>query len=284
MGAARRSDRAQGVHPFYRRNEAALSVACALHARRDGVELSGVNGALTSRQRARELDGGLDALDLDRHAPSYMDTSLGGYGLFYAATLQDARLVTGGASGLVDRVTPEHGAAVAQAVAEIFEQTTYAREYLEGGSHVPARVLHELGEAVCLCTVPGRRDHELLLQTFFGEPLSSPAWEKRRRVRVESISLLLEFHDQRPAGASDDLAAWRRALVDQTFTDGTAWVTSHHERRESWRRLPAARDRRARADDGLKPPSRGARGPAASPTGRASQRDALLADRRAARL
>jgi hypothetical protein len=221
--------------PFYRRNEAALSVACALHGHRGGVELSGVNGALTSRQRARELDGGLDALDLHRHADSYMDTRLGGYGLFYAVALQDARLVTGGASGLVDRVTSEDGAAVARAFAETFEQTTYAREYLEGGSHVPTGVLRELGEAVCLCTVPGRSDHQLLLQTFFGEPLSSPAWEERRRVRVASLSLLLEFHDQRPSGAADDLLAWRRALVDPRFSNGTAWVTSQAERRESWR-------------------------------------------------
>jgi hypothetical protein len=220
--------------PFYRRHEAALSVACALHSHRDGVQLSGVNGALTSRQRARELDGGRDALDLASHAESYMDTPLGGYGLFYAAALQDARLVTGGASGLVDRVT-EHGAAVARAFAETFEQTIYSRIYFDEAREVPAGVLRELGAAVCLCTVPGRNDHELLLETFFGAALSSPAWEERRRVRVQSLSLLLEFHDQRPVDAADDLAAWRRALVDPQFSDGTAWVTSHLERRESWR-------------------------------------------------
>lgn len=220
--------------PFYRRHEAALSVACALHSHRGGVELSGVNGALTSRHRARELDGGRDALDLAAHAERYMDTPLGGYGLFYAAALGDARLVTGGASGLVDRVT-EHSAAVAQAFAETFEQTTYSRDYFDLGTDVPTEVLHELGDAVCLCTVPGRSDHQLLLETFFGAPLGSPAWEERRRVRVESLSLLLEFHDQRPDGAADDLAAWRRALVDPRFSDGTAWVTSHAERRESWR-------------------------------------------------
>ncbi len=220
--------------PFYRRQEAALAVACALHPHRSGVELSGVNGALTSRQRARELRGSLEALDLEQHANRYMDTPLGGYGLFYAAALQDARLVIGGASGLVDRVS-EHGATVARAFAERFEQTTYARQYLDDGQYVPAAVLRELGEAVCLCTVPGRADHQLLLDTFFGEPLTAAVWEDRRQVRTQSLRLFLEFHDQRPDGAVDSLSAWRRALVDPRFSDGTEWTTTQAERRESWR-------------------------------------------------
>jgi hypothetical protein len=220
--------------PFYRRHEAGFSVACALHQHRDGVELSGVNGALTARQRARELNGGIDELDIEGHAERYMDTPLGGYGLFYAVALQDARLVNGGASGLVDRVS-EHGAAVARAFAHTFERTTYAQHYFDGAALVPSDVLRELGEAVCLCTVPGRSDHALLQETFFGEPLSSPAWEERRRVRIESLSLLLEFHAQRPTGAADDLAAWRRALIEPRFSDGTQWSSAHPERRESWR-------------------------------------------------
>jgi hypothetical protein len=95
--------------------------------------------------------------------------------------------------------------------------------------------LLELAEAVCLCTIPGRRDHGALLQTFFSPLDDSPVWEDRRRTRVQSLSLLLEFHDQRPEGDEDELSAWRRALVSPRFSSGAAWSTAHPERRESWR-------------------------------------------------
>jgi hypothetical protein len=220
--------------PFFRRHEAAFAVACSLHEHRDGATLRGVNGANAGGQRARELEEGVAELDLDALAATYMDTELGGYGLFYAATLQEARLVRAGARGLVDRVT-ERGEAVARAFAEVFEATAYAREHLREGGTVSTEVLRELGDAACLCSVPGRGDHEPLLRTFFGPEPDSPAWEESRLTRVQSLSLLLEFHAQRPAGDEEGLAAWRRALISHRFSGGAEWETSHPERRESWR-------------------------------------------------
>jgi hypothetical protein len=219
--------------PFYRRHESVFSVACALHKHRHGTWLTGVNGADAASDRARELDAGASELDVASHMQGYMDTALGGYGLFYAAVLQDARLITAGAQGLVDRVS-KHGADVARAFAATFEQTAYARDYFTA-EVIPAEVLRELGAAVCLCTVPGRSDHELLLDTFFGSALQSPAWEGRRRQRVASLILLLEFHAQRPTDAADGLAAWRRALLEPRFSDGTVWAPSHPEQLHSWR-------------------------------------------------
>jgi hypothetical protein len=224
----------KSFEPFYRRHESAFAVACALHDHRDGIELTGLNGALAGHRRARELEEGEPALDLDGMAETYMDTPLGGYGLFYAAALQDARLVRGGAAGLVDRTT-DHGGEVAAAFAEVFEQTQYYTRHFASGGPVSADVLRELGDAVCLCTLPKRVDHELLLRTFFGEPQDDRAWEDRRQSRVASLCLFLEFHDQRPDGAEHDIGAWRRALVDPRFSDGTPWQTAHVERRNSWR-------------------------------------------------
>lgn len=220
--------------PFYRRQEAAYAVACALHQHRGGVSLLGINGALAAGQTAEEVVArGLPAVDLVALAERYLETALGGYALFYAAALQDARLVRAGEQGLVDRVS-EHGAAVAQAFARAFEGTRYFTDYF-AADVVPVDVLRELADTACLCAVPGRSDHELLLETFFGEALASPAWENRRLMRIGSLSLLLEFHAQRPPGARDDLAAWRRALLEPRFSDGTQWTTAHPERRESWR-------------------------------------------------
>lgn len=220
--------------PFFRRHEAAFAVACSLHEHRDGATLSGINGANAGRRRARELNGGVGEFDLGAHAETYMDTELGGYGLFYAATLQEAQLVRGGARGLVDRVTG-HGAAVARAFGEVFEQTSYAREHLHQGGMVSAESLRELGNRACLCTIPGRSDHAALLETFFGANPGSAVWEEHRRTRVQSLSLLMEFHDQRPGGDEGGLSAWRRALVEPRFSGGSAWRTTHPERRESWR-------------------------------------------------
>ena len=240
--------------PFYRRHEATLSVACALHSHRDGVQLSGVNGALTSRQRARRAHGGRDALDLASHAERYMDTPLGGYGLFYAAALQDARLVTGGASGLVDRVT-EHGAAVARAFAETFEQTPYFRDYFDEADEVPARGAPRARRrrlsvhrprpqrSPSSCSRPSSGSAAQLSGVGGAAPCA-----RRRASACCSSSTISVQH-----GARDDLAAWRRALIDPRFSDGTAWMTSASRAARVLARLPVARDRGPGADDDLEP-------------------------------
>ena len=267
--------------PFYRRHEAAFAVACALHHHRDGASLYGINGANAAGQRARELEQGATELDLERLAEDYMVTSLGGYGLFYVAALQDVRLVVGGASGLIDRVS-EHGEEVARAFAETFEETTYAKKHMTEPGNVSVEALRELGEVACLCTVPGRSDHDLLLDTFFGDPLPTETWEARRRTRVESLSLLLEFHDQRPTDDDDSLAAWRRALITPRFSSGVEWTTSHVERRESWRAYQLRELSVLASDDHLESLSRRASAPLACEPPRAGRRARLLAHPREA--
>jgi hypothetical protein len=221
--------------PFYRRHESAFALACALHDHRDGVRLTGVNGSDKTKRLARDLLAtGATHVDVERVSEDYMDEPLGGYGLFYARALEHARLVRPGERRIVDRVT-DFGREVAGAFAETFEATAYCRRHLEPNGPIPLTALHELGDAVCLCTIPGRSDHELLLDTFFGEPLENPGWEEARLRRIASLALFLEFHAQRPDGAEGDLAAWRRALVERRFSDGTRWTTAHPEMQASWR-------------------------------------------------
>ena len=102
-------------------------------------------------------------------------------------------------------------------------------------SEVPVEVLAELGEAACLCSIPGRADHEGLLDAFIRMAHEEAEWESRRVTRVESLGLFLSFHDQRPSEEEAGLGAYRRALLTGRFSDRTSWSPLSIERWSSWR-------------------------------------------------
>ena len=143
------------------------------------------------------------------------------------------RLVRPGAAGLVDRVT-ERGRAVATAFGQAFEATRYYREFFDVDV-VPIDVLRELGDAVCLCTIPGRSDHQALLDVFFGTPEDDLGWEARRQIRVRSLGLHLAYHEQRPSDEPGDLGHLRSVLASGTFANGIAFDTPHAEEQGAWR-------------------------------------------------
>jgi hypothetical protein len=109
-------------------------------------------------------------------------------------------------------VPPRAGRLSPPAFARLFEGTRYFREFFRADI-VPRDVLHELGKTTCLCMIPGRDDHQVLLDVFFGEPLEDAVWEDRRRTRVESLSLFLDFHRQRPPDVPPDRLNFRVALA-----------------------------------------------------------------------
>lgn len=156
--------------PFFRRQELAYAVACRLHQHR--VEkLGGIQGSQGARRAIRDSE---DTIDLGSRSRDYIDARLGGYALFYARMLEAVRLTKPGAYRLVDRATGR-GRELAAAFGEAFENTRYFREYFQKDV-VPVDVLRELGDKACLCTIPGRADHEALLRVFFGEPEEELAW------------------------------------------------------------------------------------------------------------
>lgn len=214
--------------PFFRRQEVAYALACSLHPHRD--ELYGIQGA-TGAVGALQASG--DVIDVTSLAERYMQSTYGGYGLFYARVLGDMRLTKLGVWKFVDRATGS-GKEVAEAFAEAFESTRYFRDFFEADL-VPREVLAELGKRSCLCMIPGRQDHQPLLDVFFGEPIDDPVWEDRRRTRVESLTLFLEFHRQRPETVSPDRKTFRIALAQGAFPDGTPLATPFLERQSSWR-------------------------------------------------
>lgn len=218
--------------PWYRRHEVAFVLACALHGHRG--DLGGVVGIDAIR---RALDGATGDVDITRLAAEgpggYLKNGYGGFGMYYRAVLRDLRLSIEGLGSRVDRVT-DAGRQVAEAFAQVFETTTYFQDFQEA-DRVPLQVLEELGQHVCLCSIPNRIDHPLLLDAFFGEPSENPRWEARRRTRVSSFGLFLEFHDQRPEAVRGSLGSWRRAIAAHRFRDGSAWETSFPQVRQSWR-------------------------------------------------
>jgi hypothetical protein len=218
----------QDFKPFIRRQEAAYAAACVLHQHRG--PLGGIQG---SRRASEAVNAAGDKVNVADLAERYMDSPYGGYGLFYARVLDDIRLTHLGASRYVDRVT-DSGRVVAQAFAETFEQTRYYRDFFDAPV-VPLEVLAELGQHTCSCSIPGRPDHEALLDVFFGEPEDDPLWAARRRTRTESLTLFLEYHRQRPKDDVGDVRSFRTVLAHRGFAEGTALATPYAERLNSWR-------------------------------------------------
>jgi hypothetical protein len=215
--------------PFFRRQEVAYACACRLHDHRidDLFGIQGSNGA------KRGLENSADSIDVSGLSLDYIDERLGGYALFYGRVLEAMRLVRPGASRMVDRVT-ERGRALAEAFGRAFEDTTYYRQFFEA-SVVPVDVLREVGDAVCLCSIPGRADHQALLDVFFGATEEDLAWEARRQIRARSLALHLAYHDQRPDDEPGDLTGFRSVLASGTFTNARAFETPYPEERGVWR-------------------------------------------------
>jgi hypothetical protein len=223
-GSVLRSD----FKPFYRRQEAAYAAACVLHQHRG--PLGGIQGSIKATEAVNAAGDSLNVAEL---AERYMDSPYGGYGLFYARVLEDIRLTQLGARRYVDRVT-DSGRTVADAFAQAFEQTRYYRDFFDAPI-VPLEVLEELGRQTCSCSIPGRPDHQPLLDVFFGEPEDDPLWAARRRTRTESLSLFLDYHRQRPGDDAGDPRSFRTVLAHRAFADGTALATPFAERLNSWR-------------------------------------------------
>jgi hypothetical protein len=215
--------------PFFRRHELAYAIACRLHQHRVPT-LGGVQGSLGARRAIR--DSGSE-IDLAKRSKDYIDARLGGYSLFYSRMLEALRLTKPGASRVADRVTAR-GRALAQAFGEAFESSRYYQDYFDGDV-VPAEVFRELGERVCLCTIPRRSDHQALLDVFFGEPEEELAWESLRTRRIRSLALHLAYHRDRPDAQSGGLMAFRSTIASGRFEDGTAFTVPFAEVQNAWR-------------------------------------------------
>jgi hypothetical protein len=213
---------------FFRRQELAYAIACRLHTHRHSF--AGVQGGFGADSAIRESE---QVIDLGTRSQDYIGATLGGYDLFYARVLEALRLTKPGAHRIVDRVT-DRGRTLADAFARSFEGSGYYRDFFKAPV-VPIEALRDLGDHVCLCTIPGRADHQALLDTFLGAPEEEPAWESLRQRRVRSFALHLTYHRDRPDSQPGDVNAFRATVASRQFSDRSMFEVPFAELQSAWR-------------------------------------------------
>ena len=168
------------LREWYRPLECIYSVACSLC---DGPDH---RGAPIGTRRIRSVVArDPDAFDPQFH---YMDSSMGGYGLYYAAVMQSLGLVVLADRRLglpVDAVTPA-GRAVAEAFRSVVGDTEYYQRWI--GRHdemVPYEVAVEYGQRACFCRLrePDALDRPVLVDAFLHLGNQREAAARRRTLR-----------------------------------------------------------------------------------------------------
>ena len=227
------------LREWYRPLECMYSVACSLC---DGPDHRGAPIGIRRLRSvvARERDG----FDPRFH---YMDSPMGGYGLYYATVMQSVGLVALADRRLgvpVDVVTPA-GRAVAEAFQSVVADTEYYQRWIDRhDQNVPREVVAEYGQRACFCRLrePDAIDRPLLVDAFLhmGNPGESAA---RRR----TLRFMCELSAQAAAAPVDE-SSFRRLIyfgADHAEDDsgGPAFVPTESTLRTARRwRLYQARE------------------------------------------
>lgn len=146
----------------------------------------------------------------------YMKSSGGGYGLYYATTMQSTGVVRTADKSIglpVDAVTPSVGAELAEAFRQSIVNTNYWRKYFDS-DEVPANIVEEYGNVACLCRLRDNPpDREPLVDIFLHGGHQHDA-EARRR----SLQLMLEIaHQSNGTSVLDE--DFRRLLLYRSTSD-----------------------------------------------------------------
>ena len=157
----------------------------------------------------------------------YMETAMGGYGLYYASVMQAVGLVALADPRLglpVDTVTPE-GQAVADAFRAVIANTEYYRNWIERhDEEVPYDVVAEYGDLACFCRLreESALDRPLLVDAFLhhGSPVEAGA-------RRQTLRIFCELADQTEASRVD-ASSFRRLVyygADHPSEDSVSGAT-----------------------------------------------------------
>ena len=191
------------LREWYRPLECIYSVACSLC---DGPDHRGapIGIRLLRSVVAGEADGFDPRFD-------YMDSPMGGYGLYYATVMQSVGLVALADRRLglpVDAVTPA-GRTVAEAFRSAVADTEYYQRWIDRHDEiVPRGVAVEYGRRACFCRLrePDAEDRPLLVDAFLhlGHPREAVA---RRR----TLRFMCELSAQSVAAPVDE-SSFRRLV------------------------------------------------------------------------
>lgn len=153
-----------------------------------------------------------------------VESTLGGYGLYYRSPMVDMGLVVPRGSALGEHITPIDvldpnglGPAIAEAFGSAIAETTYYRDHMLGTAPIPREVLEELAEKACLCRLPEHAEEQALLRRALFTP-PAPTYAEPTRQRCRSFALLLHELDREPRSARSN-GAFTQAVWDDFCTD-----------------------------------------------------------------
>ena len=157
-----------------------------------------------------------------------VDTTLGGYGLFYRSPLQALNVVAAEDTPLDDTHRAPHDVLANSRARELAAHfaaaiggTEWAGRYLGGDDPVPARALKELADAACLCRLDdAKEEREALIALFTTATAEAPpAQQLDSSRRLQGVAHFLEIIGRAPASATS-IYAWRQAMWEAAVSLG----------------------------------------------------------------
>lgn len=166
----------------------------------------------------------------------YIESDLGGYGLYYRSVMIELELIYPGGPGFpypLD-LPSEAGQRLAAAFRTAVQNTTYYLHYFaQDPDRIPRTVIEQYIQHACLCQLqtPSAPDRPLLQQIFLqgGHPT-------RAAERCRTLRLLLDITSQ-TNGHGIDADRFRQLLYFRATADGAHYVPSHsvQEIYDRWR-------------------------------------------------
>ena len=194
-----------------------IFVAAVLSCPKHGVDIPEVAGKEKVGKEVHDQANSFDPL------ASYLKNPRGGYPIYAAAISQLGLTVLERdlAQATCDAPTP-FGRQIGLALREWVASTAYYRTYFDDPSEeVPAEVVTEYSERICLCRATEGPDHQYLQHAFLHHGLDDEP--SRRRA---SLRMICDIGDQTKDGPVDSwtfrqLVYYRRDLSERTYTPST---------------------------------------------------------------